>query len=350
MIRYLVILVGLLALWGCSEAPEQSATKPQYRIAWSHYTAWEIIPYMESSGILAKWEEKYGVDIEFVLINDYVESISSYTSGNFDGVFSTNMDAFTIPGAGGVQSEVVLLTSSSNGNDAIITRGYPDVASLRGKPINLVQYSVSHYLLTRALAINGMQESDVVVGNTNESDVDTLFIANSDDVAVVTWNPILSSVKSQPNTQVIFDSSDIPGEIVELLLVKQSLPDPLKQALTGAWYETMGLLAEDTDKRQVLLQAMATSSGTTTANIEQQLATTTLFTNAKEALQFLSAATFADTTQQVYQFCVDHDLFGSADAGIGISLPETAKTIGIADNPVIVFSDRYLQQLANSVQ
>ena len=48
-------------------------------------------------GIVKKWADKYGISIEVVQINDYVESINQYTAGAFDGCVMTNMDALTIP-------------------------------------------------------------------------------------------------------------------------------------------------------------------------------------------------------------------------------------------------------------
>ena len=47
---------------------------------------------------MKKWADKYGITIEVVQINDYVESINQYTAGGFDGCVMTNMDALTDPG------------------------------------------------------------------------------------------------------------------------------------------------------------------------------------------------------------------------------------------------------------
>ncbi len=47
---------------------------------------------------------QFGIKIDVVQINDYVESINQFTAGKFDGVTLTNGDALTIPAAGGVDS------------------------------------------------------------------------------------------------------------------------------------------------------------------------------------------------------------------------------------------------------
>ena len=62
-----------------------------------------------NAGIVKKWADKYGIKINVTQINDYVESINQYTAGKFDGVTVTNMDALTIPAAGGVDTTAVII-------------------------------------------------------------------------------------------------------------------------------------------------------------------------------------------------------------------------------------------------
>src|SRR6516164_5510708 len=82
-------------------APASAAKKKEFNIAWTIYVGWMPWPYAAESGIVKKWADKYGITINVVQINDYVESINQYTAGKFDGVTVTNMDALTIPAAGG---------------------------------------------------------------------------------------------------------------------------------------------------------------------------------------------------------------------------------------------------------
>ena len=100
--------------------PVQAAD--QFKIAWSHYTGWEPWEYAREAGILKKWADKYGIEIELTLINDYVESINLYTSGGFDGCVMTNMDALTLPAVGGVDSTALIIGDFSNGNDGLVAK------------------------------------------------------------------------------------------------------------------------------------------------------------------------------------------------------------------------------------
>ena len=68
--------------------------------------------------IIDKWASKiYGIKINIVQLNDYIESINQYTARQFDGCTMTNMDALTIPAAGGVDNTALITGSYSDGND-----------------------------------------------------------------------------------------------------------------------------------------------------------------------------------------------------------------------------------------
>jgi len=107
--------------------------------------------YATEQKIMDKWAKKYGIDVKIVQINDYVESINQYTAGQFDACAMTNMDALTIPAAGGVDSTALIVGDFSNGNDAVILKGdNKTLKDIKGQNVNLVELSVSHYLLARA--------------------------------------------------------------------------------------------------------------------------------------------------------------------------------------------------------
>src|SRR5207253_5112129 len=104
----------------------------------------------------------------------------------------------------------------SNGNDGIVLKKGKTLADIKGQKINIVELSVSHYLLARALATVKLTEKDVKTVNTSDADIVAAF-KSSDSTAVVTWNPQLMEVKAEPGATLVFDSSKIPGEIQDLM-------------------------------------------------------------------------------------------------------------------------------------
>jgi NitT/TauT family transport system substrate-binding protein len=181
----------------------------KFKICWSIYVGWMPWAYAAQEGIVQKWGDKYGIDIDVVQINDYVESINQYTAGQFDACAMTNMDALTIPAAGGVDSTALIVGDFSNGNDAIILKGETDLAAIKGQTVNLVELSVSHYLLARGLDTVGLSEADVTVVNTSDADMVSIY-GTPDVTAVVTWNPLLSEITSMPKSHNVFDSGSSP--------------------------------------------------------------------------------------------------------------------------------------------
>ena len=83
----------------------------------------------------------------------------------------TNMDALSIPAGGGVDTTALIVGDFSNGNDAIILKDKTALADIKGQKVNLVELSVSHYLLARALDTVGLAEKDITVVNTSDADM-----------------------------------------------------------------------------------------------------------------------------------------------------------------------------------
>src|ERR1700712_2960522 len=159
--RAIALMAGALVVTSCPPAPSaQSAARTEFNIGWSIYAGWMPWPYAQQSGIVKKWADKYGIKINLIQVNDYVESINQYTVGKLDGVTATTMDTLTIPAAGGKDSSVVLIGDYSNGNDGVVLKNAKSFADIKGRTVNLVQLSVSQYLLARGLEKAGMTLAD----------------------------------------------------------------------------------------------------------------------------------------------------------------------------------------------
>lgn len=318
-----------------------------YRIAWSHYTGWEPWEYARQSGILDKWAKKYGIDIQLDMINDYIESINLYTGGTYHGCVMTNMDALTIPAVGGVDSTALIIGDFSNGNDGIVMKNGTAVADLKGRQVKLVELSVSHYLLVRALEMNGLKERDLQLINTSDADIAALFAAEADG-AVVTWNPPLQQCRNVKGANLVFDSSKIPGEIIDMMVVRSDVPEALKKALVGAWYETMAIMSAKSKDAKDALEYMARFAGGTVAEFKAQLRTTAMFYKAAEAAAFAKGEQLKKTMEYVRTFCFDHGLFGDADTKdlVGIQFPD-GSVMGDESNVKLRFDVEFMQMAAD---
>jgi NitT/TauT family transport system substrate-binding protein len=322
--------------------------KEKYRIAWSHYTGWEPWQLAEEKGILRKWADRYNIEVELKLINDYIESINLYTAGSFDGCAMTNMDALAIPAVGGVDSTALIVGDFSNGNDGITMKNGDKVTDLKGRTVQLVMLSVSHYTLTRALDMNGMSERDLTLVNVSDAEIAALF-ASDPNGAVVTWNPPLMQSRNVKGAKLVFDSSQIPGEIIDMMVVRTDAPDSLKKALVGAWYETMKLMSSKTKEGKEAIQVMAEFSGATEAEFRAQLRTTAMFYSSQEAADFARSEKLKKTMEYVRTFSFDQGLFGEGAPDknfVGMEFPD-GSVMGDKNNVKLRFDAAYMQMAAD---
>lgn len=347
--RMLAATVAALTMLAATAAAAQQ--KSDFKVCWSIYVGWMPWGYIQDSGIMKKWADKYGIKVEVVQINDYVESINQYTAGAYDGCSMTNMDALSIPAGGGVDTTALIVGDYSNGNDGIVLKGKPDLKDIRGQRVNLVELSVSHYLLARALESVGLAERDITVVNTSDADIVAAY-ATQDVTAVVTWNPLLSEVAAMPGSHAVFDSAKIPGEIVDVMMVNtgtlQANP-AFGKALAGAWYEAMALMSGTGEAAKAARTAMATASGTDLAGYDAQLATTEMFYAPAEAVAFTAGPELPKTMAFVANFLFAHGILGQGAPGpefVGIAFPD-GTVRGDRGNVKLRFDTTYMQMAAD---
>src|SRR5258708_10568282 len=280
-----------LLLCGCTTIllaclPVLAQQKPSFTVGWSVYAGWDPYYFMAKSGILRRWADKYGINIR-VQRFDYAPSLEAFVAKNIDACAMTNMEALDMPAASGVDTTAIIVGDYSNGNDAVLTRNGVTFKNLTGKKLLLVEKTVSQYLFERGMAMNGMESQikKVRLVNTSDSDIAAAFMTDTSHEAVVTWKPLVSQISKSPGVTNIFNSSQIPGEILDLTVVRTDVlnrPDGSGQkfakALAGAWYETMGLMSNDT-----VLAAIAEGSQDTLASYKEQLSTTKMFYTPKAA-------------------------------------------------------------------
>jgi NitT/TauT family transport system substrate-binding protein len=286
-----------------------------------------------------------------VQVNDYVESVNQYTAGKFDGVTVANMDALTIPAAGGKDTSAIIVGDYSNGNDGILLKGADQLSAIKGKQVYLVELSVSHYLLARGLETAGMKPTDVKTVNTSDADIVGAF-GSPDVTAAVAWNPQLSVMKAQPGVKQVFSSADIPGEILDLLVVDTATlkANPnLGKALAGIWYETVALMNRQDAQGKAARAAMAKLAGSTPEAFDSQLKTTFLYSDPKAAVAATSSPALIKTMTQVRNFSFSKGLFKgatSADA-VGMAFPG-AKTLGDAQHVTLRFDESFMKMAADN--
>jgi NitT/TauT family transport system substrate-binding protein len=332
------------------------AEKPTFTVGWSIYAGWTPYYYMNKSGLLRRWADKYGIAIK-VQRFDYAPSLDAFVARNIDACTMTNMEALDMPAASGVPTTVVLIGDYSNGNDAVLARNGLQLRDLAGRKLLLVQKTVSEYLFDRAMTSGGLRDQirRVRMINTSDADIAGAFIADSSASAVVTWKPLVSQIRKQKGIASLFDSSQIPGEILDLTVVRTDVlsradgsGQKFAKALAGAWYELLAQMAAPGAAGDAVLQAIAEGSQDTLASYKEQLSTTKMFYTPRAATEFGASAELKEKMSLVRQFVFDHGLLGTNTKSVddvAIKYPD-GSVHGKADRVRLVFDVSYMRMVA----
>jgi NitT/TauT family transport system substrate-binding protein len=325
---HLVAAVALAAACCLGAQGTLAAGNKVFKLGYVVYVGFMPFNWMQQAGVLKKWGDKYGIQIDLILASDYVGSINQFIAGDLDAVGVAGMDALTMPAAGGVDTSLVLVTDFSNGNDVLVSKSADSVKDLLGQTVSLVQFSVSHYLLDRALVLNGLKGlSEVKTVNVSDSDIASAFLTQASIQHAVSWKPMTADMLQTKGAHVLFDSSHIPGEIMDSIIVKtQTMKDhpEFAKALAGAWYETMALYKAGGPQADEMSAKMASAMGTDTANFLSQVATTHFFYTPAEEYAFMTEPKTRQTWDYIRNFCFSQGLFGQGAQSVdtvGISLP-----------------------------
>jgi NitT/TauT family transport system substrate-binding protein len=334
------------------------AQKPTFTVGWSIYAGWTPYYYMNKSGLLRKWADKYGINIK-VQRFDYAPSLDAFVAKNIEACAMTNMEALDMPAASGVPTTVVLIGDYSNGNDALLVRNGLQMKDLAGKKMLLVQKTVSEYLFDRAMTLGGLRDQikRVRMVNTSDSDIATAFIGDTGASAVVTWKPMVSQLVKQKGVTSLFNSSQIPGEILDLMVVRTDVlnrPDGSGQkfakALSGAWFEMLAQMSVKGPAGDKVLAAIAEGSQDTLDSYKEQLSTTKMFYTPQAARDFGAAPALKEKMALVRQFCFDHSLLGEGTKSVddvAIRYPD-GSVQGKSDRVRLVFDLTYMKLAADS--
>jgi NitT/TauT family transport system substrate-binding protein len=353
MPRLLRIFSALLLVAGALPA---AGNPPSFTVGWSVYVGWNPYQFMARSGILKKWADKYGVAIK-VQRFDYAPSLDAFVAKNIDACTMTNMEALDMPAAAGVDTTAVIIGDYSNGNDAVLVRHNLALSQIPGKRVLLVEKTVSQYLFERAMALNN-QAGDlkrVKYVNTSDSDIAGAFLSDTSQEAVVTWKPLVSQILKGKGIASIFDSSKIPGEILDLLVVRTEIlnrPDGSGQrfakAVVAAWYELLTQMSKPGPDGDKVLASIAEASQDTLASYKEQLSTTHMFFTPQSAVEMVTSEQLKKTMELVRQFCFSHGLLGektSSPDDVAVRFPD-GSIEGKKDRVRLRFDPTFMQLAA----
>ena len=165
------------------------------------------------------------------------EVLRAFRNQAIDGMVISLDELFGLA-VDGLQPRIILVVDVSHGADVIVgRRGMQTMHDLKGKSVAVESSALGAFVLSRALALNGMQASDVNVVHLESNEQPSAFEKGEVDGAV-TFDPYRAQFL-RAGAKTLFDSTQIPGEIVDLLAVRATVlekqPKAIQALLTG-WF------------------------------------------------------------------------------------------------------------------
>ncbi|MDG6777398.1 ABC transporter substrate-binding protein [Thiomicrorhabdus sp. zzn3] len=234
LVASISILVLVSSVAGCTQKPE-----PDLRISSLLWPGYEPLVLAHQLGYF----EGQNVHVLDYLSN--TDAMSAFENHNLEaGAFTLDEALHML--ADGADLKIVLIMDSSLGGDVIMANpGIDSVRELKGKAIAVESSAVGAYVLKRALQLNQMTMSDVDVIPTNA--IEQVHKFQSGEVeAAVSFNPYQFQL-SELGKKVIFDSSQIPNEILDVLVVRNDIieqqPEKVRLIVKN-WFRAVEYQAE----------------------------------------------------------------------------------------------------------
>jgi NitT/TauT family transport system substrate-binding protein len=165
------------------------------------------------------------------------EVLRAFRNQAIDGMVISLDELFGLA-ADGLQPRIILVVDVSNGADVVVgRRDMKSLRDLKDKSIAVESSALGAFVLSRALALNGMQAGDVNAVHLESNEQPGAFEKGQIDGAV-TFDPYRAQFL-RAGAQTLFDSSQIPGEIVDLLAVRADVIEKhprAVQALLAGWF------------------------------------------------------------------------------------------------------------------
>lgn len=146
-----------------------------------------------------------------------------------------------------VKLKILLVMDISHGGDAVLAR--PEIkslADLKGKRISIVNIPLGLYMLSRLLEKAELSINDVTVYPMPESRQLSHYLNGKSDV-VITFDPVKTNMLNS-GAHVIFDSSQIPNEIFDLIVVHEDVYQQRKEdicSVMNGWFMALNYIREN---------------------------------------------------------------------------------------------------------
>ncbi|HEY9202724.1 MAG TPA: ABC transporter substrate-binding protein [Sulfurimonas sp.] len=229
--KLLILLASIIFfMTGCESRLENRALKIGTNI-WPGYEALH----------LAKEEKFFTQNIKTHTYESATIVLDKFRKKEIDAAALT-LDEVILLKDQGYSPTIVAVLDISNGADVVIAQNsIKSIQELKGKSIGVENSALGSYMLARILEKANLEYKDIILVPIGLERHEDAFKENIVD-AVITFDPVRSRLLQAGGVE-IFSSKDIPGEIVDVLVVQKKLADSkvIKSILEG-WSKSVSII------------------------------------------------------------------------------------------------------------
>jgi NitT/TauT family transport system substrate-binding protein len=152
--------------------------------------------------------------------------------------------------AQGFNPRVILVLDISLGADVLLAdAAIGTMHDLKGKRVGVETTALGAFMFSRAIASGSLSREDVTVVPLTADEHERAFREGRVD-ALVTYEPMRTRLLKN-GARILFDSSMIPGEVIDVLLVRNEVLDTrleAVEALARGWFKALDYMKTQPEK------------------------------------------------------------------------------------------------------
>jgi len=217
---------SLIVLTSCAQEPP-----PPLRVGTVVWTGYDNLYVAKELGYYNS------TPIRLVNYSSVADQIRAFQNGELEAVALTMGDALVLS-ENISDLRTVLVLDSSFGADVVLAKpAIKYLSELKGKRVGVEASGLGAFMLARTLESVKLTPKDVQIVSVGGSEHEQAFKQGTID-AVITYEPTRSHLLASGAT-ILFDSTQIPGEVVDVMVVRNETltqRGPVLQDLINGWF------------------------------------------------------------------------------------------------------------------
>lgn len=255
--KEIIVILALFILNSCSFQQEE-----QLRVGTNIWPGYETLYLARDKGFLPE-------NVKLIELLSATDTMEAFRNKRIEVAALTLDEALSLEGEG-IDVKIFLVMDMSHGSDTLLVRnGINSVTDLKGKTVAYEQTALGALMMHEILSLANLTVNDITTIHLHINEHYKAFITGGID-AVITFEPVSTQLMNQ-GFRPVFDSSQIPGRIVDVLVIREEdihQYDKTIQALVDGQFKALDFLTQSPEEAT---QIMAKRMGITAEELANAL-------------------------------------------------------------------------------